>query len=80
MKHRNFFIAAVAIILVIIGLTFKNFSSGKAVDRTLISDNVIVFRTVMNHEKTPRGVVSVPFAADSAKYHYANVAIDFNND
>ena len=80
MKHRNFFIVAAAIMLVIIGLAFKNFGSEKATDRTLISDSVIIFRTTMHHIKTARGYVRVPFTADSAKYHYANVAIDFNND
>ncbi len=81
MKQRNLlFIGVAVVVVVIVGVSLRHFKGGKSVDRKLIADSVIVFRTVMNHEKTSRGAVSVPFVADSAKYHYANVAIDFNND
>lgn len=50
------------------------------VDAKIINPNVTITRVTLGSEKTENAYFSLSYTADSNKYHYINIAVDFNQD
>src|SRR3990167_3222355 len=76
LNSRKVIIVIAGLLLVGLGIWFW---LGR-VDAKIIGKEATIKRVVFGDEKTENAYLSLPYTADSQKYLYANVMVDFNKD